>query len=829
MSLLDSEESTLFVDVLLPLPIPRHFTYRVPRVWNENMQTGIRVVVPFGTSKVLTGLILDIHTHPPKNYQAKYLLEVLDDSPLVTMAQIKLFHWVAEYYLCYPGEVFQIALPAGLKISSQSKVQLNPSFDDQDLLNEKEILVQQMLEEKGALVYDEIAKIADVKSPYHIIKSMVGKGAILIFDELKDRYTPKVIRKIRLCQEWQSNEKLLELIKLLEDKPKQIAILLHYLRFIPVLRQPELNQKGLEKSSFSEGELSESSLKTLIKNQIFESFEVIISRFGSDSDDFEAKTVELNTPQQKAYHSILQEFQQKDVVLLHGITGSGKTEIYIKLIQEALANGDQVLYLLPEIALTTQIVIRLKRIFGEQVGIYHSKFSDNERVEVWKSIVEGKYPFVVGVRSSVFLPFSILGLIIVDEEHESSFKQQDPAPRYHARDVAMVLAKNHGAKVLLGSATPSIETYYQAKEGKFGLVKLKERFGTAQLPSIELIDTKSAAKMKQMTGGFSLDLLEVLKGNFAKGQQSLLFQNRRGYSPYLQCQDCDWIATCTNCDVSLTYHSKDQELRCHYCGYKEGLLRRCAACGSTQLKTMGYGTEKIEEELQLHLPDARIGRMDLDTTRSKTAFNSLLSEIQSGNIDVIVGTQMVAKGLDFEGLSTVAIFDADKSVNFPDFRAHERAFQLMTQVAGRAGRREEQGQVFIQTNQPGHRIFEFILNNDFESLYDEEIKEREGYHYPPYSRLIKIIIKHIEASVVEQAAKEMGHRLKATFGHGRVLGPEKPLIERVRNQFVMEILIKMEKGLALAKFKTLLRDELDEIKTSKIFKGVSVVLDVDPN
>jgi primosomal protein N' (replication factor Y) len=393
----------------------------------------------------------------------------------------------------------------------------------------------------------------------------------------------------------------------------------------------------------------------------------------------------------------------------------------------------------------------------------------------------------------------------------------------------MVLAKNHGAKVLLGSATPSMETYYQAKEGKFGFVELKERYGPAQLPTIQLIDTKSAGKMKQMNGGFSLDLIEVLKENFNKGKQSLLFQNRRGYSPYLQCQDCDWIASCTQCDVSLTYHSKDQELRGHYCGYKEGLLRRCAACGSTQLKTMGYGTEKIEEELQLHLTDARIGRMDLDTTRSKTAFNSLIAEIQSGNIDVIVGTQMVAKGLDFEGLSTVAIFDADKSINFPDFRAHERAFQLMTQVAGRAGRRAEQGQVFIQTNQPGHRIFEFIQNNDFESLYAEEIQEREGYHYPPFSRLIKIMIKHVDAPIVEQAAKEMGQALKIKFGHGRVLGPEKPLIERVRNQFVMEILIKIEKGLALANFKTLLRDQLDEIKASKIFKGVTVVVDVDPN
>ena len=619
--LFETEESTIFVDALLPLPIPRHFTYRVPRIWAEVVQLGLRIVVPFGSSKVLTAVIVSVHHQPPKQYQAKYILEILDEAPLVTESQIKLFQWVADYYMCYPGEVFQVALPAGLKISSQSKVQAHPEFSNPQDLNDKELLVYQSVVEKGSLSYDEVARIAEVKSPYHIIKSLVGHSAVLIFDELKDRYTPKVIRKIRLCSAWTGQDKITELIKLVEDKPKQIHVLLHYLKFIPVLRDPELNHKGLEKSSFSQAGLSESSLQTLIKNGYFEVFEVVISRFGVNEDDFIPSSFDLNEAQTKAYQSILTQFQKKDVVLLHGITGSGKTEIYIRLIQEALSNGDQVLYLLPEIALTTQIVFRLKKIFGDQVGIYHSKFSDNERVEVWKSIVEGKYPFVVGVRSSVFLPFSRLGLIIVDEEHESSFKQVDPAPRYHARDVAMVLAAQQGAKVLLGSATPSLESYYQAKQDKYGLVVIKERFGTAQLPKMELIDTKYANRMKRMKGGFSLDLIAVLQENFDQGKQSLLFQNRRGYSPYIQCQDCDWIASCNQCDVSLTYHARDQELRCHYCGYKEGLLTRCAACGSTNLKTMGYGTEKLEEELQLHIPDARIGRMDLDTTRSKTAFN----------------------------------------------------------------------------------------------------------------------------------------------------------------------------------------------------------------
>lgn len=825
--LLETEESTVFVDAMLPLPIPLNYTYRVPRQWAQIVQKGLRIVVPFGSTKVLTAVIVSVHNRPPKQYQAKYILELLDDTPLITTSQISLFQWVAQYYMCHPGEVFQVALPAGLKISSQSKVQVHPEFSNRQDLSEKEILIFDKIIEKGSCTYEEIAKLAEVKSPYHLIKSLVSKNAILIFDELKDRYTPKVIRKIRLQAAYENLTELTNLIKQMEDKQKQIAVLLHYLRFIPVLRDPSLNKKGLEKSSFSHADLSESSLQTLIKNGVFESFEVVVSRFDQDAEDFVPTNFQLNDAQNQAYQSILTQFQEKEVVLLHGITGSGKTEIYIRIIQEALANGDQVLYLLPEIALTTQIVVRLKKIFGEQVGIYHSKFSDNERVEVWKSIVEGKYPFVVGVRSSVFLPFSRLGLIIVDEEHEASFKQVDPAPRYHARDVAMVLANRQGAKVLLGSATPSIESYFQAKQGKYGLVTLKERFGTAQLPLMTLIDTKYATKMKQMKGGFSVDLVHYLTDNFNRGKQSLLFQNRRGYSPYIQCQDCDWIASCNQCDVSLTYHARAQELRCHYCGYKEGLLTRCAACGSTQLKTMGYGTEKLEEELQLLIPDARLGRMDLDTTRSKTAFISLLAEISSGNIDILVGTQMVAKGLDFEGLSTVAIFDADRIINFPDFRAHERGFQLITQVAGRAGRREEQGQVYIQTNQPTHRLFSHILKGDFETLYAEEIIEREGYHYPPFTRLIKLTLRHVDSVAVENAAIELGKVLKLKFGNGRVLGPERPLVERVRNQYVMEILIKIEKGISLSKCKENLQMELIQIQTKPLFKGVHIVPDVD--
>lgn len=820
---------THFVDIILPVPIPGYFTYRVPKDWEPYVQKGIRVVVPFGSSKVYTGVVVAVHQTPPAKYQAKYLMEILDEYPLVNDFQLALINWVSAYYLCTPGEVFQAALPAGLKISSQSKIQLNPTFEEWEQLSEKEAAFCEFLKSREACTYDEAKAFLEVKNPYHHIKSLVGKSAIIVFDELKDRYAPKVVRRLRLQAAYTSKESITTLLQQLEARPKQLAVLLTYLRWVPVLNDESLNSRGLDKKVFTKEAISESSLQSLVKNGVFEIFEQIVSRFASDNEAFIPREFDLSAAQEKAFQGVLNGFTEKEVVLLKGVTGSGKTEIYIRLIQEALNNGDQVLYLLPEIALTTQIVIRLKKIFGEQLGIYHSKFSDNERVEVWKSIAEGKYQFIVGVRSSVFLPYKNLGLIIIDEEHEQSFKQVDPAPRYHARDVAIVLAKMHQAKVLLGSATPSFESYYQAKTDKYALVELNERFGETQLPEIHLIDTKYAAKAKQMNGGFSNEMLEKLQVNLSAGKQSLLFQNRRGYSPYIQCQLCDWISQCTQCDVSLTYHAKERELRCHYCGYKESMPTRCGACGGTQLQTMGYGTEKIEEEIQLHLPEARIGRVDLDTTRSKTAFQQLIQQMQAGQLDLIVGTQMVAKGLDFDGLSFVGIFDADKLINFPDFRAHERAYQLITQVAGRAGRRDQQGEVYIQTNQPQHAIFQYILEGNYEALYEEEMVEREGYHYPPFVRLIKLIVKHAEDQLAARAATDLAHLLKSKYGHGRILGPEKPLIERIRNLYAQEILIKLEKGISLSKFKNSLRQDVEEAQSWKSFKGVQLVIDVDCN
>lgn len=822
-----TEEITLFADVIVPVAVPNTFTYRVPREYAASITTGLRVIVQFGKTKVVTAVIARIHNKPPEKYQAKYILEVLDDAPLVNTKQIELFYWIADYYMCTVGEVMNIALPSGLKISSLSKVQFNPEFDQPALLTERETEIIEELKKHQSLNYDELARFAEVKNVYHIIKSLIQKKAVIVFEEVREKYTPKILKKIRLNPFYEDALYLTALIGELEKSPKQLDVILNYLKFVPVLRTPELNKKGLEKSALTKANVSESSLSTLLKNGILEQFEVIVSRFEEDLDFVEAPTPVLSESQEKAFAEIMQSFQTKDTTLLHGITGSGKTEVYIKLIEQVLESGSQVLYLLPEIALTTQIVVRLRKVFGDKMGIYHSRFSDNERVEVWKGVVSGKFQFVVGVRSAVFLPFDNLGLIIVDEEHETSYKQFDPAPRYHARDVAVVIAHRQKAKVLLGSATPSIESFYNAKTERYGFVAMKERFGNTQLPDIELIDIKTARKQKLTKGDFSNLMLDTMGLNLEKKQQTILFQNRRGYSPYIQCEDCDTIAACPNCDVSLTYHYSNQELRCHYCGHHEPMSKTCQACGSTKLKTRGYGTEKLEEELQIFLPNAKIARMDLDTTRTKTAFQTLINEVESGAVDILVGTQMVSKGLDFEKVSLVCIFDADRMIHFPDFRSSERAFQMLTQVAGRAGRRGTQGKVLIQTNNPKQKILQQIIENDYEGLYQDEIKEREDFQYPPFTRIIKITLRHIDQPNAEKAAQALAQKLIEKLGTPRVLGPEKPLVERVRNQYLFEIMIKLEKTINLKGAKAFIAEQVQNIELSKDFKGVGIVVDVD--
>jgi primosomal protein N' (replication factor Y) (superfamily II helicase) len=823
----DSMEQTVFVDVVLPVPIPQLFTYRVPRELSEYVQVGSRVVVEFGKSRVLTAIIAVVHHNPPPKYQAKYILELLDQIPVVTPSQLWLFSWVAEYYMCHIGEVMNIALPAGLKISSQSKIQYNPDFNNPELLTPEEITFVEFLLTQDSLTYDEVGRYLEKKDVNKVIKDLVAKHAIIVFEELKDKYKPKILKKIRLKRVYEGSEEVLQLIDSLEKSTKQQELILEYLSHIPIQDLPEKNKAGVEKTKLREAGVSDSSLKTLKDKGILEEIEVVISRFEESAGD-PNKVIELSDAQREASNSIMEKFQEKQVVLFHGITGSGKTEIYIDLIQQVLASGSQVLFLLPEIALTTQIVTRLKRVFGSSMAVYHSKFSDNERVEVWRGVLDGTYQFVVGVRSSIFLPFDNLGLIIVDEEHESSYKQFDPAPRYHARDVAIMLAIKQHAKVLLGSATPSIESYFQAKANKYGLVSLNVRFGNAQLPEIRLIDVKKDRKEKTLVKDFSQLLLNEISRNLQNKEQTIIFQNRRGYAPYLNCQECNWIGQCDQCAVTLTYHMQSQQLICHYCGHRESTRKTCPDCGSTNVKSVGVGTEKIEDDLHEIFPEAVISRMDLDTTRAKNALQNIIGDFESGEVDILVGTQMISKGLDFDRVSLVGIYNADKMIHFPDFRAAERAFQLITQVSGRAGRREIPGKVLIQTGSPQNRILQFVINNDYEGFYESELIEREGYSYPPFTRIIEITVKDVDQTLAHQAANKLAEALSVRLGRERVKGPEKALVERIRNKFLFEVWLKLEKDkMNIQATKEYLKKEIVNLVTDKKFKSVQVIVNVD--
>jgi primosomal protein N' (replication factor Y) len=822
-----SVETTYFADVILPVPIPRMFTYRVPRLMVEEMKIGARVIVQFGKNRVVTAVVGRIHTTPPEKYQAKYVLELLDTEPLITKQQLWLFDWIADYYMCCVGEVMNVAVPSGLKVTSQSRIQINPAFEHFELLEEKEVDFLEILKNHASLTYDDAIKFVGETNINTLIKSLIGKHAIIMYEEVKEKYKPKIAKKIRLKRVYEGTEEVANLIDSLGKSAKQQTILLEYLKQIPMHQLRERNQFGIDKSFFTQGETSGSSLNTLIEKGIFEQFEIVVSRFGDDMP-VEPVKIELTEVQQEVSNQILSNFQEKDVVLLHGITGSGKTEIYIDLIQQVLAGGSQVLFLLPEIALTTQIVVRMKRVFGDKMGVYHSKFSDNERVEVWRGVLEGKYQFVVGVRSAVFLPMDNLGLVIIDEEHESSYKQYDPAPRYHARDVGIMLGLKQGAKILLGSATPSLESYYQATTGKYGLVTLNQRYGNAQLPDIHLIDLKAERKAKTMKNDFSGTLCKHIEHNLAIGEQTIIFQNRRGYSPYLNCQECNWIGECEQCAVSLTYHLDSKELRCHYCGHKEEIPRACPVCGSGKIKTVGFGTEKLEDDLRIMYPAARVQRMDLDTTRTKNAYQTILGEFEQGNTDILVGTQMISKGLDFDRVSLVGIFDADRMIHFPDFRAAERAFQMLTQVSGRAGRREKKGLVLIQTNNTQQSLLHKVVNNDYMGYYNDEIKEREGYFYPPFTRVISITVKHEEQDKAEKAAHWLANKLLEKLGKARVLGPEKGMVERVRNKFLFDILLKLEKDkLNIKAAKVFLQEQIDEVMLQREFRGIFVVVDVD--
>lgn len=822
---------TKFVDVLLPVPVPRLYTYRVPRELQETVVNGQRVIVQFGDRKVLTGLIATVHHTPPHEHEAKYILDVLDALPVVADIQFRLFQWISDYYMCTLGEVMNAALPSGLKLSSESMVQLRPGFsleEDTHSFSEKEILLLKRLEHES-LSYTEISKLLGVKNLYNLLKSLAGKEAILLYEEVKDKFRPRLERKVRLAAGFRDATALEMLFETLASKPKQEGILLRYLQLVPVLQDMARNQSGVARKVLLEGDLSESSLNTLIKNQVLEDFDVVVSRFGDEVVMPDNALPPLSPDQQQAHQDILRHFETHNITLLHGITGSGKTEIYINLIRQALDGGSQVLYLLPEIALTTQIVQRLRRVFGNTVGVYHSRFSDNERVEVWNGILSGKFRFVIGVRSAVFLPFDNLGLIIVDEEHETSYKQQEPAPRYHARDVAMMMGQMHHAKVLLGSATPSVETYHHAQQGRYGYVKLDKRFGDAQLPAIRLADMMRERRNKTIKGEFSGLLLRQIAETLQRQEQVIIFQNRRGYSPMVNCEDCGWTPKCVNCAVSLTYHQYKHALVCHYCGYRETLPHQCPTCSSPRLKTIGYGTEKLEEELNLHFPDTTVQRMDLDTTRSRTGYETIIDQFERGETRILVGTQMVTKGLDFDHVSLVGIFNADRMMHYPDFRSYERAFQLITQVSGRAGRRDKPGTVVIQTSSPDHPLLMTILHHDHIRFYQEQIQDRQQHAYPPFTRLIEITVKHTDRKTCRDAAAVLAEQLRLRVQHVKVLGPGEPLIGKIRNQFLMSILIKIPRGKAeLQAIKHQIQSIFYDLLKEKEFRNVRLVPDVDP-
>lgn len=817
------DRKTFFTDVLLPLPLAGTYTYRVPFDLNEKVLTGIRVVVQFGRSKLYTGIVIAVHEKAPERYEAKYLLDVLDEQPVITPQQWKFWQWMSRYYLCHSGEVMQAALPSALKLASETSIALNPEYTgDKTELSDKEFLVVDALEMQKQMSVSDVTKVLEQKAVMPILKRLLEKGFIFISEEVNERYKPLKKTFLKLNPVYFDDEKRRELFDLLNRAPKQQDILLTYLK-LARNAQPILRQKLLEESS-----AGSSALNALLEKDIFYAEEKEISRLSSYDAEEDLLNFELNPSQQTALESIQQQFREKPVVLFQGITGSGKTMVYIRLIEQYLSQQKQVLYLLPEIALTTQLVERLRLYFGKRLGVYHSKFNDQERVEVWNKVLNNEFDLVVGARSAVFLPFQNLGFIVVDEEHETSYKQFDPAPRYNARDAAIVLAAQFNAKTLLGSATPSLESYHNHQTHKYGFVKLNERFGGVMLPSVEVINVIEALKQKNNPAQISPVLKTHMDEALARKEQVILFHNRRGYTPVLICKTCAHVPKCINCDVSLTFHKSSGKLHCHYCGFKEDPPRACPACGSTHLEQKGLGTEKIEDEVQQLFPEAKIARMDLDSTRGKHAFQHILNDMDEGRTDILVGTQMVAKGLDFDRVTVIGIINADSLLKFPDYRAFERSFQLLSQVSGRAGRRDKQGHVIIQTFEPEHRVIKQVIEQDNEGHFKDELDERLRFAYPPFVRMIQLDIKHKDVVKLEAASNHLAHLLRIEMGN-RIIGPEFPMIARIRNYFIKTILIKIEKqGDSASQWKNVLQKVLFDFNTDKISKGVFVRIDVDP-
>lgn len=816
-----------FVDVIVPLSIASQFTYSLPPELEGSVQVGCRVVVSFGVKKFYTAIVTKIHTTEPIGFETKSIEEVLDEDPVLLPGQFRFWEWISSYYLCTPGDVYKAALPSGMKPESETTVVYNEDFEASESLGKNEQKLLDLLSADREQCVNRLQKASGLKNILPVVKRLLDKEAIFVKEDLKRHYKPRTEAQVRLVRREMDEAGMQQIFKELSRAKKQLAVLMKYVELSGWAGRNTFLKEVTRKELLEKSGATTAILHGLVDKGIFEVYFQEIGRL----DCTEALTQPLNPlneAQQRAYDAILRSFQEKNVCLLHGVTAGGKTEIYIHLIQQTINAGKQVLYLLPEIALTTQITERLKRVFGGRLGVYHSKFPDAERVEIWqRQLGEKEYDVILGVRSSVFLPFKRLGLVIVDEEHENTYKQQDPAPRYHARSSAIMLASMYGAKVLLGTATPGVESYFNATTGKYGLVELTERYKSIRLPRIELADIKELAHQKRMKGPFSPMLVSEIRKALDNKEQVILFQNRRGFAPMMECHTCGWVPKCKNCDVSLTYHKGLNQLTCHYCGYTEPLHRSCPACGGTELNHRGFGTERIEDDIKRIFPEARIARMDLDTTRTRTAYERIIADFEQGKTDILVGTQMVSKGLDFEHVSVVGILNADIMLNYPDFRSYERAFQLMGQVAGRAGRKNRQGLVILQTKSPELPVIRQVMANDYEQLYYDQLAERQLFRYPPYYRLIYVYLKHRREEVLDLAADFMAEHLRSGLGE-RVLGPDKPPVARIQTLYIKKMIVKVEQTASMAKVRDYLLSVRQAVLEDERFRTLTVYYDVDP-
>lgn len=817
----------MFADVILPLPLANHYTYLIPEDLESKVKEGCRVIVPFGKKKFYSAIVIRLHEQRPEGYEIKEVSEVLDSHPILLPGQLDFWRWVSSYYLCTLGDVYKAALPSGLKLESETLVEVNPEYEAESPLTPNETLIYDLLSDGKVRNLDTLSKESGIRQLLPIINSLLEKEAIFVKEEVRQTYKPKTEAHVRLACPVVDESTINSFLDATRRAPKQQKLLIKYLELSGLSDNIQTPSEVSKRTLLNETGYSSAILNSLVEKGILEIYYYEIGRLGKD-EKIQGTSYPLNSYQQKAFEQINEHFREKNVCLLHGVTSSGKTEIYIHLIQQALSKGEQVLYLLPEIALTTQITERLKRVFGSRLGVYHSKFPDTERVEIWqKQLSAEPYDIILGVRSSVFLPFRNLGLVIIDEEHENTYKQQDPAPRYHARNAAIVLASKQNAKVLLGTATPSIESYYNAQTGKYGFVRLTQRHKALQLPEIEVVDIGELRHKRRMNGPFSPRLLEEMRKALESHEQIILFQNRRGFAPMLECKVCGWTPRCEHCDVSLTYHRGLGQLTCHYCGYTTPVPHRCPACESEEIRHRGFGTERIEENIQELFPEARIARMDLDTTRTRQAYERIILNFRQGDTDILIGTQMVSKGLDFEHVSVVGILDADSMMNFPDFRAHERAFQLMAQVAGRAGRKHKQGIVILQTRSKDAPVISQVMHNDYEGLYNDQLAERMLFRYPPYFRLINIYLKHRYSEQLDRMAHEVADRLRRVFGD-RVLGPDAPPVARIQSLYIRKIIIKMEVSASLLKVREQLLHIRQQLLTDEQFRSLTLYFDMDP-